>query len=136
MDITALCAHRQNIKHGSISVALEGHSEHSKFCINTHTKFAIRVQNGWSHTIVKRRFSEFVALDMKLRPKMTSLPDLPPKGYLKKWASSLLNDRSFMNEREAGLGNVLAAMVKLDPSLRSAELRDFLGVASCPIDGR
>jgi hypothetical protein len=130
------CEQVPNIKNGGISVVLDGHSDYSKFGLSAHTKFAIRVHSGWSQTIVKRRFSEFVELDRQLRPEMTSLPDLPPKGYLKKWVSSMMNDRSFMIERKQGLGELLAAIVSLDPSLRNPELREFLGVASCPIDGR
>jgi hypothetical protein len=64
---------------------------------------------------------------------MSSLPELPPKDFLKKVFASLRNNPSFMNEREDGLGELLKAMVALDPALRNPELREFLGVTCCPV---
>merc|ERR1719183_2215267 len=116
-----------------IAVSVDGHCRSKESFMGAHAKFKIRVQNGWSTTIVKRRYSEFASLDQQLRPEMSSLPELPPKDFLKKVSASLMNDRSFMNDREDGLGELLKAMVVLDPALRNPELREFLGVTCCPV---
>jgi hypothetical protein len=120
---------------GNITAEVVGRCEsEAKAC----TEFTIVVRNGWSVLSLKRRYREFAALDQELRPTMSSLPDLPPKGFLKKFSSALLNDPSFMNDRERGLGKVLEAMISLDPSLKNFALRDFLGMsqAICTFDGR
>lgn len=121
---------------GCVSVAVDGHTECRQTLGDAHTKFVIRVQNVWSSTTVKRRYKEFAELDAKLRPKMESLPDLPPKDFWNKMVSSLMNDKTFMIDREHALGKLLEAMVSMDPSLRHPELREFLGVACCMGDAR
>jgi hypothetical protein len=104
--------------------------------LNAHTRFTILVRNCWSTTTVYRRYSDFVALESQLQPIMNKLPQLPPKGFLTKFFSSVVNDPSFMNDRERGLGKFLEAVISFDPALRRPELRDFLGVPSCTLDGR
>mmetsp|Transcript_122542 Transcript_122542/g.192247 ORF Transcript_122542/g.192247 Transcript_122542/m.192247 type:complete len:142 (+) Transcript_122542:76-501(+) len=121
---------------GCVSVAIDGHCECRQPFGGSHTEFKIRVQNVWSTTTVSHRYSEFVELDNKLRSKMVSLPDLPPKDYWKKLFASFMNDKTFMNEREHALGKLLEAMVSCDPALRNPELREFLGVRCCVGDGR
>jgi hypothetical protein len=123
-------------KRGCISVSIDGHSEHKHSFGGKHTKFRIRVKNIWSTTTISRRYSEFVALDSKIREKMGSLPELPPKDYWKKTIASFMNDKAFMNHREHKLGECLKAMVAWDPALRNPELREFLGVHCCTGDGR
>jgi hypothetical protein len=120
---------------GSLTAEVVGRCESkSKAC----TEFTIAVRNGWSVISLNRRYSEFAALDKEVRPTMSTLPELPPRSFFKKLSSSLMNDPSFMNEREHGLGKVLEAMIDLDPLLRNTALREFLGVkhGSCTFDGR
>jgi len=85
-----------------------------------HTAFRIRVRIGPFSAVVARRYSEFVALDAKLRPKMQSLPELPPKGSLKKLLPS------FLDMREYRLDRLLSSMVELDPRLDNPHLQRFL----------
>mmetsp|Transcript_4319 Transcript_4319/g.7054 ORF Transcript_4319/g.7054 Transcript_4319/m.7054 type:complete len:128 (-) Transcript_4319:300-683(-) len=123
-------------KTGCISVSIDGHFEHKQPFGGTHTRFKIRVKNIWSTTTVSRRYSDFVALDSKIRPKVGALADLPPKAYWKKTIASITNDRTFMNHREHELGKFLEAVVSWDPALRNPDLREFLGVRYCTADGR
>lgn len=130
------CNPKAPAKRGCISVAVDGHSECQQFLGVRYTRFKIRVQNVWSATTVSRRYSEFAALDAKLRPKMESLPHMPPKDFWNKLVAAWTNDRSFINNRERSLGKLLEEMVALDPALRNPELREFLGVGCCTGDGR
>jgi hypothetical protein len=106
----------------SVSVAILGRcTDGEKWC-KKHTAFRIRVRFGAYSEVVARRFSEFETLDAQLRPEMQSLPELPPKGTLKKVLSS------FLDKREYRLDRLLARMVELDPRLDNPLLREFLNV--------
>mmetsp|Transcript_86991 Transcript_86991/g.159234 ORF Transcript_86991/g.159234 Transcript_86991/m.159234 type:complete len:192 (-) Transcript_86991:72-647(-) len=119
-------------RQAGVSVAIDARSASKESLLDAH-KFTIRVRNGWSTTKVKRRYSEFVELDQQLRPKMSSLPEMPPKSFMRKLLSPFVLDPSFMNERQKGLRTLLEAMVSQDPALRCPELREFLGVSCCAI---
>jgi hypothetical protein len=121
---------------GSISAEVVGRSMSHKSIMDKHTQFTILVRKGWSTTTIKRRYSEFAELDKQLRPKMNLPSELPPKDPLTKIYTSVMNDPSFMNQREHSLGRLLEAMIAADPTLRSPELRKFLQIAGCSVDGR
>jgi hypothetical protein len=137
-----VAGHAENVKKSKcssmygISAQVIGRCESGNSFLNAHTQFTIHVRNGWSTTTVYRRYSEFAVLERQLRAKMSSLPALPPKAFFRKLASSIMNDPSFMNDRERGLGKLLETMISSDPALRSPELRDFLGVIASSLDGR
>lgn len=80
--------------------------------------------------MIKRRYTEFEALDADLRPNMPLLPKLPPKGILKRMSSALTDQTGFFDQREFQLGQLLSAMVLLDPELQNPALQHFLEVSS------
>jgi len=72
---------------------------------------------------VKRRFREFVALDMELRPRRRSLPKLPPKSAFKGFRCS------FMENRKKRLGAYLSDLAADPAAVAEPSVRRFLGSA-------
>lgn len=78
---------------------------------------------------VCRRYQEFHDLEAHLRPLHPALPEMPQKGFLRK-----VLDAGFLDERQAGLDDLLQAIVRAWPGLDEPTLRAFLGV-DAPGDG-
>jgi uncharacterized membrane protein YgcG len=76
---------------------------------------------------VTRRYQEFAALDMELRPRHQALPPLPQKSL----CFRRIFKRNFMDDREHQLGAYLSACVA-DPSVvAEPSVQRFLGMGFC-----
>jgi len=114
----------------TVSVAILGRCVSRKALGKAYTEYRIRVSCAGQSRVINHRYTEFEALDAAMRPNMPSLPKLPPKGVMKRMSSVLTDQTSFLDQREFQLGQLLSAMVLLDPALRNPALRQFLDVSS------
>merc|ERR1719221_295930 len=74
---------------------------------------------------VKRRYSEFLEFDQKVRSKFLRLPKLPEKSF---WRKTFVP--SFMARRQKALNDYVIALTEADPKALDPLLRGFLGVPS------
>jgi hypothetical protein len=87
--------------------------------------YGIRVTGLDGFFTVQRRYSRFAELRANLVQLYPDLPEMPPKSVFRKTLS-----RTFMQDRQAQLGKLIAAVVDADKSVTTRALLDFLGLHS------
>lgn len=87
------------------------------------TTFEIQVTRQGFSFVVKRRYNDFLELEVQLRPQLPDLPSMPPRSFVVR----RLNP-SFLVDRQKELDDFLDAAVKEDPSFSAPALREFVGL--------
>lgn len=110
---------------GPFAVRISGEEAYAEKTFRA-TEFAIQVSSdGGERThVVYRRFRHFRALDICVRASLPNLPQVPPRGILRRTVKP-----DFLNERKRKLGSYLSALLQADPLISSPDVRQFLGIA-------
>lgn len=87
--------------------------------------YGIRVTGLDGFFTVQRRYSRFAELRANLVQLYPDLPEMPPKSVFRKTLS-----KTFMQDRQAQLGKLIAAVVDADKFVTTPALLDFLGLHS------
>mmetsp|Transcript_108225 Transcript_108225/g.187943 ORF Transcript_108225/g.187943 Transcript_108225/m.187943 type:complete len:651 (+) Transcript_108225:48-2000(+) len=86
-----------------------------------HTRFIISVTGSDRTSTVERSYLDFEDLRARLQPMMHELPAMPPNTL-----QHVCIEGRYVEMREEGLQQLLAAMLRIDRTLRFLELRSFL----------